>query len=84
MRLERLFAARIHADVDGVETGLDHLPGDRFGDERSVADHPDFGDPPLLRVPHLFDELPVEKRLAVVVHADVRDAERRRTRRRPS
>ena len=42
-----------------------------FGDERPVADHPDFGDATRLRIPHLLDELFVEKGLAVVVHAHV-------------
>ena len=37
---------------------------------------PDFGDALRLRVAHLLDELLVEERLAVVVHAHVRDAER--------
>ncbi len=75
--LEHLLAGRVHADVDGVEPGLDHPARDVLGDERPVADHPDFLDALRLGVAHLLDELAVEERLAVVVHAHVRDAERR-------
>ena len=48
---------------------------DLLGDERAVADHADFLDALLLRVADLLDELPIDERLAVVVHAHVRDAE---------
>ena len=81
-RLEDLLAGGIDADVDGVEPGLDHAARDRFGDQRSVADHADFLDALLLRVADLLDQLLVDERLAVVVHPDVGDAELARTRRR--
>ena len=77
MRLEHFLAGGVHADVDRIEAGVDHAARDLLGDERAVADHADFGDALRLRVPHLLDELLVEERLAVVVHAHVRDAERR-------
>ena len=75
-RLEDLFARRVHADVDGVEPGLDHPASDLLGDERAVADHPDFLDAFLLGVADFLDELPVDERLPVVVDAHVGDAER--------
>ena len=73
--LEDLLAAGVDADVDRVEPGLDHAAGDLLGDQRAVADHPDFLDALLLRVADLLGQVPVEERLAVVVHAHVRDAE---------
>jgi len=71
------FTRRVHADIDRVQSGLDHPARDVLGDERAVADHPDFLDALRLGVAHLLDELAVEERLAVVVHAHVRDPERR-------
>ena len=65
----------VDADVDRVEPGLDHPARDLLGDQRAVADHADFLDALLLGVAHLLDQLPVDERLAVVVHPDVRDAE---------
>ena len=56
--------------------GLDHAPRHLVRDQRPVADEPDFPDANLLRVADLLDQLPIDERLAVVVHPHVRDAER--------
>ncbi len=55
-RLEDLLAGSVHADVDRVEAGLDHPARDLLGDQRAVADHPDFTDPLLLGVADLLHE----------------------------
>ena len=77
-RFEHLLAGRVDADVDRVEAGLDHArgrPSSVISEPLLIM--PDFLDALLLGVAHLLDQLPVDERLAVVVHADVRDAERR-------
>ncbi len=73
--LEDVLAGRVDADVDGIETRIDHAACRLFVDERPVADHADFGDPARLGVPDLLDELTVQERLAVVVDAHVADTE---------
>ena len=75
--LEDVFAAGVDADVDRVEPRFDHAAGHLLGDQRAVADHADFLDPLLLRVADLLGQVAVEERLAVVVDADVRDAQLR-------
>src|SRR5579871_3716395 len=75
-RFEGLLAGRIDADVDGVESGIDHAARYVLGNQGAVADHADFFDAARFRVADLFDELLIEKRFAVVVHADMRDAQR--------
>ena len=75
-RLEDLLAGGVHADVDRVEPGLDHAARRGLGDQRAVADQADLGDADRLGVADLLDQLAIDERLAVVVHPDVRDAER--------
>ncbi len=71
--LEHVAPGRVHADVDGVQAGCDHVVCDLFVDEGPVADYADLSDARLLRVGDLASQAAVHERLAVVVQPDVPD-----------